>query len=65
MERFRLKVRLWLALAVMCMGILGIGLWGAYNRKNLPPQGPALHDNWTWPTQSRIRWQIDPRRLGF
>ncbi|OLL32265.1 hypothetical protein BTH42_07390 [Burkholderia sp. SRS-W-2-2016] len=33
MERFRLKVRLWLALAVMCMGILAIGLWGAYKSR--------------------------------
>ncbi|MBB5504701.1 methyl-accepting chemotaxis protein [Paraburkholderia atlantica] len=34
MERFRLKVRLWLALAVMCMGILAIGLWGAYKTRD-------------------------------
>jgi methyl-accepting chemotaxis protein len=34
MERFRLKVRLWLALAVMCMGILAIGLWGAFKARD-------------------------------
>jgi methyl-accepting chemotaxis protein len=34
MERFRLKVRLWLALAVMCMGILAIGLWGAFKTRD-------------------------------
>ncbi|MGF6243964.1 methyl-accepting chemotaxis protein [Paraburkholderia sp. GAS38] len=33
MERFRLKVRLWLAVAVMCMGILAIGLWGAFKAR--------------------------------
>jgi methyl-accepting chemotaxis protein len=34
MERFRLKVRLWLALAVMCMGILAIGLRGAFKTRD-------------------------------
>jgi methyl-accepting chemotaxis protein len=34
MERSRLKVRLWLALAVMCMGILAIGLWGAFKTRD-------------------------------
>jgi methyl-accepting chemotaxis protein len=34
MERFRLKARLWLALAVMCMGILAIGLWGAFKTRD-------------------------------
>ena len=34
MERFRLKVRLWLALAVMCMGILAIGLWGGFKTRD-------------------------------
>jgi methyl-accepting chemotaxis protein len=34
LERFRLKVRLWLALAVMCMGILAIGTWGAFKTRD-------------------------------
>lgn len=40
------------------------GRWGAYSKKNSPPQGPALHDSWTWPAQSSIRWQL-PREMGF
>jgi methyl-accepting chemotaxis protein len=34
MERFRLKVRLWLAVGVMCIGILAIGLWGAFKTRD-------------------------------
>jgi methyl-accepting chemotaxis protein len=34
MERFRLNVRLWLALAIMCLGILAIGLWGAFKARD-------------------------------
>jgi len=40
------------------------GLWGAFSRKNSPPQGPALHGSWTWPAQSSIRWLL-PKDLGF
>ena len=40
------------------------GRWGAYSRKNSPPQGPALHDNWTWPVHSSVRWQL-PTEMGF
>lgn len=39
------------------------GRWGAYNRRNDPPQGPALHNGWTWPSSSSIRWQL-PKDLG-
>ncbi|HXZ10237.1 MAG TPA: methyl-accepting chemotaxis protein [Paraburkholderia sp.] len=34
MERLRLNVRLWLALGVMCMGIVAIGLWGAFKTRD-------------------------------
>ena len=34
------------------------GRWGAYNRRNVPPHGPPLHNQWTWPASSSIRWQI-------
>lgn len=40
------------------------GRWGAYSRENSSPQGPALHDSWTWPAQSSVRWRI-PKTLGF
>ena len=39
------------------------GRWGAYGRKNDPPQGPALHNGWTWPGSSAIRWLL-PKDLG-
>jgi hypothetical protein len=34
------------------------GHWGAFSRKNSPPQGPPLHSSWTWPAQSSVRWQL-------
>lgn len=37
------------------------GRWGAFSRKNDPPQGPALHDQWTWPASSSIRCLLDAR----
>ena len=39
------------------------GRWGAYSRRNASPQGPALHNGWTWPSSSSIRWQL-PKDLG-
>jgi hypothetical protein len=39
------------------------GRWGTYSRKNAPPQGPPLHNQWTWPANSSIRWLL-PRDLG-
>jgi hypothetical protein len=35
------------------------GRWGAYSRQNDPPQGPALHNGWTWPASSSIRWHLN------
>jgi len=40
------------------------GSWGAFGRRNTPPQGPPLHDNWTWPASSSVRGRI-VGRLGF
>ncbi|WP_246794129.1 methyl-accepting chemotaxis protein [Burkholderia perseverans] len=34
MERFRLKARLWLAIAAMCIGLMAIGLWGAFKTRD-------------------------------
>lgn len=39
------------------------GRWGAFSRKNDPPQGPALHNGWTWPASSSLRRQL-PKDLG-
>jgi len=40
------------------------GRWGAYSRQNDPPQGPALHNGWTWPASSSIRWLLLPQKMG-
>jgi len=34
MENLRVSVRLWIALAVMCCGIVAIGAWGAFHTRN-------------------------------
>jgi len=34
MDNLRVSVRLWIALAVMCCGIVAIGAWGAFNTRN-------------------------------
>jgi hypothetical protein len=39
------------------------GRWGAYGRSNSSPQGPALHNGWTWPANSSLRWRL-PKDLG-
>jgi len=39
------------------------GLWGTWSKSNEPPQGPPLHNQWTWPADSSIRWQL-PQDLG-
>ncbi len=39
------------------------GHWGAYSNNNSPPQGPPLHNQWTWPASSSIRWLL-PKNLG-
>ena len=40
------------------------GSWGSFGRQNNPPQGPPLHENWSWPVSSSVRWRI-PGPLGF
>jgi methyl-accepting chemotaxis protein len=35
MENLRVSVRLWIALGVMCIGVLAIGLWGALHARTL------------------------------
>ena len=39
------------------------GRWGTYSRLNSPPQGPPLHNGWTWEPSSSIRWLL-PADLG-
>lgn len=34
------------------------GKWGAFSYSNDPPEGPPLHDQWTWPADSSIRWLL-------
>ena len=34
MENLRVSVRLWIAMGVMCMGVLAIGLWGALRARD-------------------------------
>lgn len=34
MENLRVSVRLWIALGVMCVGVLAIGLWGALHARD-------------------------------
>ena len=34
MEKFRVSVRLWIALGTMCIGVLAIGLWGALHARD-------------------------------
>ena len=34
MENLRVRVRLWIALGVMCIGVLAIGLWGALHARD-------------------------------
>jgi len=34
MEQLRVSVRLWIALGVMCLGILAIGIWGALHTRD-------------------------------
>lgn len=29
------------------------GYWGTFSRLNTPPEGPALHANWTWPADAQ------------
>lgn len=40
------------------------GFWGAFGRRNDPPQGPPLHGSWTWPASSSVRWRV-AGPLGF
>lgn len=35
------------------------GFWGRCCIVNLPPPGPALHSEWTYPASSSIRWQLE------
>jgi hypothetical protein len=37
------------------------GRWGAFSHKNDPPQGPALHNQWTWPEGSKLREKLPPQ----
>jgi hypothetical protein len=39
------------------------GRWGAFSKRNGTPQGPPLHNQWLWPADSSIRWQL-PQDLG-
>jgi uncharacterized protein DUF5648 len=34
------------------------GYWGCWNYYNNPPPGPPLHTEWTWPSNSSIRWLL-------
>ena len=40
------------------------GFWGAYDHDNTPPMGPAMHQQFTWPASSSIRWLL-PQSMGF
>jgi hypothetical protein len=37
------------------------GRCGAFSHTNDPPQGPALHNQWTWPIGSTLRSKLPPQ----